>query len=571
MNDFFKKVLSKATALWAGWSMQQRLIIGVIFIIALIGVIALFRVSATPVLVSVIDAPIRDQAALDRIVLRLNEENVDVSVTSTGLVQVADAATARRMRTILIREDLIPSGIDPWAVFDRERWTTTDLERNVNLQRAHQRMLTEHIRAIDDVDDVSIQIVWPRDRIFLQDQNPASVSVRITPKPGSDITIFPQNRRKIEGIQKLIQFAIEGLHPENIVITDHRGNILNDFEGMAAADRLALIAQEQNQIRRQEILYRDAILSSLQLIFTSDRVRDLDVKIDMDMSQMTVRTQEYFPIEMRARTPGLPYDDSIYLESITVGESTAETIWEGTGFNPEGPTGVEGHVPPSFRDMSNLYGRMRQTTRTHNEVINDRKIQEERSPSMDRVTVSVNIDGVWRWRYDAKGNPVVGPDGTIERDYTPISEDIRRYAEDLIKGAIGYNPARGDFVVVTNIPIDRTVEHRDEDAAYFRQKQVQTTIIIFVVGLTLILFGFMLFRMISREMERRKRLAEEERARREQMLRESAMAEAEQEGMDVSISLEERTRMELMESAINMAKEHPEDAAQLIRTWLLEE
>ena len=49
------------------------------------------------------------------------------------------------------------------------------------------------------------------------------------------------------------------------------------------------------------------------------------------------------------------------------------------------------------------------------------------------------------------------------------------------------------------------------------------------------------------------------------------MAEAEQDGMDVSISVEERTRMELMESVINMAKEHPEDAAQLIRTWILEE
>ena len=141
----------------------------------------------------------------------------------------------------------------------------------------------------------------------------------------------------------------------------------------------------------------------------------------------------------------------------------------------------------------------------------------------------------------------------------------------MIRDAIGYNPARGDSVTVRNIPIDRTVEHRSEDAAYFRQKQIQTTIIVFVVGLTFILFGFMLFRMISRELERRKRLAEEERARREQMLRESAMAEAEHDGMDVSISLEERTRMELMESAINMAKEHPEDAAQLIRTWLLEE
>jgi flagellar M-ring protein FliF len=72
-------------------------------------------------------------------------------------------------------------------------------------------------------------------------------------------------------------------------------------------------------------------------------------------------------------------------------------------------------------------------------------------------------------------------------------------------------------------------------------------------------------------MERRRRLAEEERARREQALRESAMMEAEQEGMEVSISMEERSRMELMESVQNLTKEHPEDCAQLIRTWLLEE
>jgi flagellar M-ring protein FliF len=37
------------------------------------------------------------------------------------------------------------------------------------------------------------------------------------------------------------------------------------------------------------------------------------------------------------------------------------------------------------------------------------------------------------------------------------------------------------------------------------------------------------------------------------------------------MSVEERKRLELQEHAINMAKEHPEDVAQLIRTWLREE
>ena len=571
MNEFFKKLLARIAALWTGWPMQQRIMIGVIAVVIIGMVIALFMVSSSPVLVSVIDAPIRDQSALDRIILRLNQENIKVTVSPTGLVQVADEATARRMRTILIREDLIPSGIDPWAIFDTERWTITDFERNVNFRRAQENLIIEHIRAIEDVDDVGIQIVWPTRELFASQQNPVSVSVRITPKPGSDIAIFPQNRGKIEGIQKLLQFAIEGLKPEYIVITDHTGIVLNDFEGMAAADRLALIEQEQKQIRRTEAHYREAVLVSLQRIFSQDRVRDLNIKIDMDMSQKSVETVESFPVTIKPQTPGLSYDDSIVLESLVRSDTVSETTWRGTGFMPEGPTGVEGNVTPAFRDMSNLYGEVSQSTRTTNNEINQRNISEEKSPSIDRVTVSVNIDGTWKWKYDSKGNPVETPDKRIEREYTPVSTEVLRYAEDLIRDAIGYNPARGDSVTVRNIPVDRAQEFKDEDAAYFKQKQIQMTIVVFIIGLTIILAGFMLFRMISREMERRRRLAEEERARREQMLRESAMAEAEAEGTEVSISLEERTRMELMENAINIAKEHPEDAAQLIRTWLLEE
>ena len=568
--DFFRKLLARIAALWAGWSARQRIIVGVIAAVILVTVIMLFRISATPVMVSVIDYPISDEAALNRIVLRLNQENVKVNV-SAGYVQVADEATARRMRTILIGEDLIPSGVDPWAVFDRERWTITDFERNVNFRRAQQTMIEEHIKAMEDIDAVGIQIVWPERQLFRTDQNPVSVSVRITPKPGSDITISPQNRKKIEGIQKLLQFAVEGLQPENIVITDHTGLVLNDFEGLAAADRLALINQEQKQIRSYEEYYRKSILNSLQQIFSNDRVRDLNIKIDMDMSKKSVDTTEFFPITMKPQTPGLSYDDSILLESIIRSSSVSETSWRGTGFMPEGPTGVEGQVTPAFRDMDNLYGEVSQNTRTSNQEVNQRSIQEERSPQIDRITVSANIDGTWKMIYNEKGEPSVMPNNTIEREYIPVSAEVLRYAEDLIRGAIGYNSARGDSVIVTSIPVDRTAEFKAEDDAYFRQKHIQTTIIVFVIGLTLLLFGFMLFRMISREMERRKRLAEEERARREQMLRESAMAEAESEGMDVSISMEERTRMELMENAINLAKEHPQDAAQLIRTWLLEE
>jgi flagellar M-ring protein FliF len=568
MNEFFKKILTKVTALWAGWSIQQKIIIAVIAVVVIGGVIALFRVSSTPVLTAVYDRPITDESMLNSIVTRLNQEDVKVTVTPDNIVRVQDEATARRMRVILIRENLLPAGIDPWQIFDKERWTITDMERNINFQRAQERMIADHIRAIQGVDNVELRIVWPKRELFPSDQNPASAIVTIMPTPGSDIA---ENRQKIEGIQKILQFAIAGISTDYIAITDHTGLVLNDFEHMAAVDRLNLIERENKFIRIMETHYRGVILSSVQKIFSQDRVRDLNIKIEMDMSKKSVNTKENFPFTQKPRTPGSPFDDSVVKDSVVVGSSISETEWDGTGFNPEGPTGVEGQTAPAFKDMSNIFGHMNQSTQVVNYEINQRNIQEERSPQIDRVTVSANIDGVWKRKFDTKRNPIITDDGTIEREYIPIPpEDLRR-VEGLVRDAIGYNSARGDSVTVTNIPVDRTLEFAEEDAAYFRKKQMQVTVIVFAAGLTLLLFGFMLFRTISREMERRKRLAEEERARREQMLRESAMAEAEQEGEDVSISMEERTRMQLMESAINMAKEHPEDAAQLIRTWLLEE
>ncbi len=86
------------------------------------------------------------------------------------------------------------------------------------------------------------------------------------------------------------------------------------------------------------------------------------------------------------------------------------------------------------------------------------------------------------------------------------------------------------------------------------------------------LVTFIIFRFVSREMERRRRLREEEILRRQQAEREKALWEAKQDGMqDVTMSVEERKRAELQENAIAMAKEHPEDVAMLIRTWLMEE
>ena len=568
MNEFFKRILSRISGLWGKWPMPQRIIFIAIILVVIVVIVVLFRVSSAPTMISVITRPIRDEAALDRISARIDQEGIEFRITSEGIIQVKDRQTARRIQSILMSEGLIPTGIDPWDVFDRERWTLTDLERKENLQRAIMGMVEEHIKALHDVDDAKVIVTFPKKELFNQDQRPVTASVRITPRPNSDITT---NRKKVEGIQKLVQFAVSGLSPEHITITDNKGIELNNFADLWPVERLELIKKEKKIVEDLEKTYRDKILESLQYIFTEDRVRQINVKFDMDMSVKTIDTDEYFPITVKPQTPGLAYDDSILRDSFTIAEETRDIVFEGTGYNPEGPAGVEGQTPPAFKDMDNLWGKSTKTERIHNEVVNKRKSQEEKSPQIDRVTVSVNIDGTWKWKYDEKGKPIVQSDSTIEREYTPVPPEQLKAAEQLIQNAIGFMAARGDKVTVENIPYDRRADFKKEDAAYFRNQQIKTTVLIFLSGLTILLIAFIVFRLVSREMERRRRLAEDERSRREQAIRESAIAQAEEEGVDVSISVEERTRMELLESVMNMAKEHPEDCAQLIRTWLLEE
>ena len=80
-----------------------------------------------------------------------------------------------------------------------------------------------------------------------------------------------------------------------------------------------------------------------------------------------------------------------------------------------------------------------------------------------------------------------------------------------------------------------------------------------------------IYRLVAKEIERRRRIREEELARQHQLAREMALKSAEEEASEIEMSLEDKTRLEMQENAINLAREHPEDVAQLIRTWLTEE
>jgi len=295
------------------------------------------------------------------------------------------------------------------------------------------------------------------------------------------------------------------------------------------------------------------------------------MKIEMDMSESTTTAKEYYGVTIKPDNPNTPYDDSDIRDNLVLSEESVEKTFTGTGYNPEGPAGVEGQNPPVYSDMSNVIGTSKETGRKVNNALNEKNIVQKTSPSMGRRTVSVNIDGTWNRVYDETGQLRLTESGGIMRVYTPIPEEEIRKIQKLVEDAIGCDKARGDNVTVTNVMFDRTEEFQREDDAYRKAQQTKRTIMFSLIGVAVVLVAFILFRVISREIERRRRLREEELLRKQQADREAALWAAKEQGMEVTMSVEERKRAELQENAVAMAKEHPEDVAMLIRTWLMEE
>lgn len=570
MNEWFKNMIEKFQNFWKTSSVIVKVIVIGIALAVVGAVIFAVNVSGSDSTVKLFPQPVTDESVRNQILDRVARENVQVYVNDEGVISVNDEKTARRIRTLLSVEGLAPSNYDPFAEFYNRSWSTTDAEQNVRRKNAISAALKQHLESLSDIDVAFVTLVLPDKALFASEQNPVTASIAIRPSRTSDIL---SDRRKVKGIQDYILKAVEGLSAENLTIIDQNGHILNDFEGMAESDRVSIIEKQQKLIRKMEAQLEAKVLAALQNNYTSDRITDVIAHYEMDMSEKHSDSTIYSPIQIRPDNPDTPYDDSEYRDTLPISQQTVTKEWQGTGYNPEGPAGVEGQTPPVYSDVSNVIGKSTETGVSQNNVINTTHITEKVAPQPGRITISANIDGVWKLKKDPKTHEYIinEEDGSLVREYTPISPEDLAKIKEYVEAAVGFSKSRNDIVTITNIPIDHTQEFREFDEAYFKKLQTRRTVLLVLAAVAVVLIGFILFRIISKEIERRRRAREEELLRQQQLAREQALWEAKDEAQTVTMSVEESRRAELQENAINMAKEHPEDVAMLIRTWLMEE
>lgn len=563
----WNELLAKVKEKFADISIQQKLFIvggGLAVVIAAVTVITMSsKIGSTALLYKSPLSP-EDYA---KVTLALQDQQISFDTKEDRFILVKDPETAKNIRMTLGQSGIIPQNVRGWELFDVQRFTTTDFERDVNLRRAIIGEMTKHIKTLGDIEDVSIQVSFPDKQLYSDSQTPVTASVVITPAPYSDIA---NNKQKIKGIVDLVAYGIPELKADDVVVVDNKGNMLSDMLVPNEGDEQVRIAREQLRImERERARYTARVVDALSISLPRDRYL-VSADIEFDWNTRSSTKKELIPTVIKPDNPVTPYDDSEQVLEVLVSEDSVEENYRGPSYIPEGPAGVEDNVPPGLKDKIDRFNQYERNQNTRNVTTGTKESQEKKAPyEIKRVSISVAIDGVWKILRDPTGSEIVS-NGSILREYTPVDDSELRSYQELVQGSVGYNAARLDQVVVRSLKFDRTAQFALEDGVVRRRMLIHRIIIMSMFSLAGIIILIILYRILMTHLEVRRRQKEEERLRQQALMREAALRQAEAEQAGMELSMEERASNELLENIIDTVRKHPQETAKLLRTWLFE-
>ncbi|HMZ37599.1 MAG: flagellar M-ring protein FliF [Leptospirales bacterium] len=559
MPEGLKNVLDRITQLWTGLDNTKKLAIGGVLAAVVIAFIAMAGYSSKPSKELLYDnLSATDYASISK---ALEAMGVEYSGSGTSAIYV-DGHRRQEIVTKLAQENLIPAGVEGWEIFNMSRWDETSFDKDVKLHRAIKGSLEKMLMTLEYVKSARVELAIPKRNNFLTDTDPVKASVILSLKPGMESI----TRKQVMGVKNLIYRSIPGLTRENITITDQNGKEFVEPDEIDEAQRkLDLVDRKKAFEEKERRKWYDEIKTSLNEFYQADRVSIVRVALDMNWDEVTEKQHLVTPVEESPENPDTPYPDRKIMPggTLTLSQNARKENFKGNGFTPGGPTGTEQQLPPGYRDLDYQRSEYGNQDVIQNNDYNRIEREVTRQPWEERSrSIAVMVDGSWvRTGYK--------PDGSgWERKYTAPSEEELRTLEKLLKASMLYKGSRGDQIVVAHLQKDRTAEFAEEDNEIRQKLLMQRLLIVSVIAVVALFLIYMLYRAIRREISRRRRMREEELAAQQQLMREAALRVADEGAAEVELSVDERARREMLENAMNLAREKPDQVAKLLRTWL---
>ncbi|MDX1960606.1 MAG: flagellar basal-body MS-ring/collar protein FliF [Leptospiraceae bacterium] len=563
MPESLKRMQEQIKELFGKLDNTKKIILGSVLAVVVIAVIVLSTISLQKNSVVLFkDLPQKDFSEITK---KLDAFGYAYSGSDGSTISV-DPDKRQEIITKLAQENLIPAGVQGWELFDVEKFTETQFDKDVKKYRALKGAIEKSLMTLRSIEKADVNIAIPDSELFEGNKADVKASVILHFIPG----VENLTKKEIKGIVNLVSRSVPRLKPENVAVADADGKIISDFEDYLDKEKAELnITRERLRIEEEQRVKRLVdIRKALQWLHGGDdRVEITRFDYVYNWDEESYKEKNVSPVVKIPDDPTTPYSELEIVEGNVLKVSSKSTTEEflGRGFTPDGPAGTEPNLPPGYKDVDYQKAQYKKTENIDNNIFNEKNREVKRQPyNISKVTLSVVIDGIWSKKE--------APEGTFFiRNYTPVNEaDLAKIKKNL-EAAIGFDPTRGDKLSVITLQKDRSQQFATEDAELARQRALRNAIITSLAILTFLILVILVYRAIKKEIARRRRLREEEIAAQQQMMREAALRVMETGDAELEMSPDDKMRKELLENAIQMAKEKPEDVAQLLRTWLSEE
>jgi len=370
------------------------------------------RAGQPPMALLYADLDTRDSAA---VVQSLERQRVPYRLEGNGGRILVPVEQVARVRLALASEGLPTGGSVGYELFDRtDSLTTSSFQQAINQVRALEGELARTIRQIQGVRAVRVHLVLPRREPFARQQAEAQASIVLT-------MAGPQrlDREQVQAIVHLAAAAVPGLKPANISVVDSRGSLL--ARGGQAVTGLGVALNAEEVRRAHELRLSRAVEELLERTLGVGKVR-VEATVEMDFDRITESRESFDPDQQVARSTSSITEQSRGQErqqNVTVGNNLP---------NPE-PQNAGSITEESRTEETTNF----EIGRTLRQIVRE-------APQVRRQSIAVLVDGTMA-RPEGGGAPVWRP---------RTAEELAQITA-LVRGAVGFDEARGDKIEVVNL------------------------------------------------------------------------------------------------------------------------
>ncbi|MCC2601474.1 flagellar basal-body MS-ring/collar protein FliF [Sphingopyxis yananensis] len=293
------------------------------------------------------------------------------------------------------------------------------------LRGAREADLSRTIEAIDAVQSARVHIASAEPSLFVREDKPATASVMLTLLNGRTLT-----DGQVQAIRFLVASSVPGMNAEQVSVIDQRGALLSDTATSSDMKAFQLQTQMEDRFRRA----LDTLLRPMLGVGNFS----VEVHADVDMSESQA-TRESFPENDRALTreqinrsvsgttaPAVGIPGALSNEAPQATQLQAERA-DGTAAATAGAAGGAG--TQSNENSTRAFEVGREVSVTHNP-----------QGRLRRVSVAVALN---------QGQKALTPADLAKIDA-------------LVKGAVGFDAARGDVVAINQRPFIQIEEPKVE-------------------------------------------------------------------------------------------------------------